>query len=48
MIITLGDKTKTFTEHPTKKESQTLFPLIEAVTCSCTLNHDKLTHPKSW
>ena len=48
IITTLGDKAKTFSEHPTKKESQTQFPLIEAVTRSCTLNHDKLTHPKSW
>ena len=48
IIITLGDKMETFSDHPTKRESQTQFPIIEAMTHSCTLSHDKLMHPKSW
>ena len=48
IIITLGDKMENFSDHPTKRESRTRFPLAEVVTCSCTLNHDKLTHPESW
>ena len=47
-IITLGDKTETFSEHPKKKESQTRFPLTKAVIRSCALSHDKLIYPKSW
>ena len=48
IIITLGDKMENFLDHPIKRESQTQFLLAEVVTCSCTLSHDMLTHPKSW
>ena len=47
IIIILGDKMETFSNHPTKRESRTQFPIIEVVTHSCTLSHDKLMHPKS-